>query len=64
MLRGLAGFLVIDNCSNEPDAVLLLHGDEMYERAALQYRGGVKQLLLIEGPPAAWSDMGILAIRN
>lgn len=60
LLRGLAGFLVVDDCTGDADTVLLLDGDRLYERAALQYRGGAKRLLLIEGPPGRLARMGIL----
>ena len=52
LLRGLAGFLVVEDPVREADAVLLLDGDRGPERAAeLYHAGAVKRVLLLREPP-------------
>jgi hypothetical protein len=59
LLRGLAGFLVVEDPVREADAALLLSGDRLPERAADLYRDGtVKRLLLVRGAPGRLQRIG------
>jgi hypothetical protein len=63
LLRGVAGFLVVEDAAQneEVEALVLLNGDRLYERAADLYQAGAaKRLLLFQEPPNRLVRMGIL----
>jgi hypothetical protein len=61
LLRGTASLLIVEDPVREVDALVLLNGDRLWERAAALYHAGAaKRLMLFHDAPGRLERLGVL----